>query len=106
MVTEALLHLRNKSAEKWAAKNGLPWLSENSEQCMQDLEYAVKSRNGETLTDICKDLEDNLIAIHETVEKFHAAGRSQSSTFTFWDSFIEAGELLLRLLRAERDADF
>ena len=58
------------------------------------------------MIDICKDLEDNLIAIHETVEKFRAAGRRQSSTFTFWDSFIQAGELLLRLLRAERDADF
>ena len=68
--------------------------------------YAVKLRRGRTLIDICKDLEDNLIAIHETVEKFYAAGRRQSSTFTFWDSFIEAGELLLRLLRAERDADF
>ena len=33
-------------------------------------------------------------------------GRRQSSTFTYWDSFIEAGELLLRLIRAERDADF
>ena len=37
LVTEALLHLRNKSAEKWAAEKGLSWLSENSEQCMQDL---------------------------------------------------------------------
>ena len=73
---------------------------------MQDLKYAVKSRNGGTLIDICKDLEDNLTAIHKTVEKFRSAGRHQSSTFTFWDSFIEAGELLLRLLRAERDADF
>ena len=91
LVTEALLHLQNKSAEKWAAEKGLPWLSENSEQCMQDLKYAVKSRNGGTLIDICKDLEDNLIAIHETVEKFRAAGRRQSSTFTFWDSFIDAG---------------
>ena len=73
---------------------------------MQDLKYAVKSRNGGTLIDICKDLEDILIAIHKTVEKFRSAGRRQSSTFTFWDSFIEAGELLLRLLRAEIDADF
>ena len=31
LVTEALLHLRNKSAEKWAVKNRLPWLTENIE---------------------------------------------------------------------------
>ena len=47
LVTEALLHLRNKSVGKWAAENGLPWLSENSEQCMQDLKYAGKSCNVE-----------------------------------------------------------
>lgn len=32
LVTEALLHLRNKSAAE-----GLPWLSEYTEQCTQDL---------------------------------------------------------------------
>lgn len=106
LVTEALLHLRNKSAEKWAADNGHPWLSVNSEQSMQDLKYAVKSNDSEILLNICKELEDDLIAVHETLQKFRSAGRCQSSTFTFWDSFIEAGELLLRLLRAERDADF
>ena len=56
--------------------------------------------------DICKDMEDDLVKVHETLDKFCSVGRQQSSTFTYWDSFIEAGELLLRLIRAERDADF
>ena len=56
--------------------------------------------------DICKDMEDDLVKVHDTLEKFRSVGRQQSSTFTYWDSFIEAGELLLRLIRAERDADF
>ena len=56
--------------------------------------------------DICKDMEDDLVNVHEILDKFCSVGRQQSSTFTYWDSFIEAGELLLRLIRAERDADF
>ena len=51
-------------------------------------------------------MEDDLVKVHETLEKFRPVGRQQSSTFTYWDSFIEAGQLLLRLIRDERDADF
>ena len=49
--------------------------------------------------DICKYMEDDLVKVHETHEtvndKFCSGRRQQSSTFTYCDSFIEAGELLL-----------
>ena len=106
MVTEPLLHLRNKSAEKWAVKNGLPWLTENIERNLDDLQYSEKSRDNGMTVDICKDMEDDLVKVHEILDKFCSVGKQQSSTFTYCDSFIEAGELLLRLIRAERDADF
>ena len=106
MVTEALLHLRNKSAEKWAEKNGLPWLTENIERNLDDLQYSEKSRDNGMTMDICKDMEDDLVKVHEILDKFCSVGRQQSSIFTYRDSFIEAGELSLRLIRAERDADF
>ena len=102
LVAEALLHLRNKSA----VENGLPWLTENIERNLDDLRYSVKSRDNGMTVDICKDMEDDLVKVHETLDKFCSVGRQQSSTFTDWDSFIEAGELLLRLIRAERNADF
>ena len=51
-------------------------------------------------------VKDDLVKAHETLDKFCSVGRQQSSTFTYRDSFIKAGELLLRLIRAERDADF
>ena len=95
LVTEALSHLRNKSAEKWAIENGLPWITENIERSLEDLKYSVKSLDNEITVDICKDMEDDLVKVHETLEKFRSMGRQQSSTFTYWDSFIEAGELLL-----------
>ena len=101
LVTEALSHLTNKSAEKWAIENGLPWITENIERSLEDLKYSVKSLDNEITVDICKDMEDDLVRVHETLEKFRSVGRQQSSTFTYWDSFIEAGELLLQLIRAE-----
>ena len=106
MVTEALLHLRNKSAEKWTVKNGLPWPTENIERNLDDLQYSEKSRDNGMTVDICKDMEDDRVKVHEILDKFCSVGRQQSSTFTYWDSFIEAGELLLRLIKAERDVDF
>ena len=33
-------------------------------------------------------------------------GRSQSATFKFWDNFMDSAHIMLRLLRAERDAAF
>ena len=91
LVTEALSHLRNKSAEKWATENGLPWITENIERSLEDLKYSVKSLDNEITVDICKDMEDDLVKVHETLERFRSVGRQQSSTFTYWDSFIEAG---------------
>ena len=70
LVTEALLHFRNKSAEKWAVKNGLPWLTENIERNLDDLQYSVKSHDNGMTVDICKDMEDDLVKVHEKLDKF------------------------------------
>ena len=42
----------------------------------------------------------------EVLKQFQAVGRAQSATFRFWDDYMEAAHIMLRLLRAERDADF
>jgi len=44
--------------------------------------------------------------VTETIAKFQTAGRDNSATFAFWDSFLKAGNILLRLLRADREANF
>ena len=56
LVTEALSHLRNKSAEKWTIENGLPWITESIERSLEDLKYSVKSLDNEFTVDICKDM--------------------------------------------------
>ena len=40
------------------------------------------------------------------MKKFKDTGREQSSTFRYWISFLNAGDTLLKLLRADREADF
>ena len=72
LVTEALSHLRNKSAEKWAIENRLPWITESTEQSLEDLKYSVKSLDNEIMVYICKDMEDDLVKVHETLEKFRS----------------------------------
>ena len=37
---------------------------------------------------------------------FREAGRARSAMFAYWDNFLQAAEVMFRLLRAERSADF
>ena len=39
-------------------------------------------------------------------QRFKEKGREMSATFWFWLSFLEAGDILLKLLRADHAADF
>ena len=40
------------------------------------------------------------------MNKFKDTGREQSATFSYWVSFLDAGDTLLKLLWADREADF
>ena len=42
----------------------------------------------------------------DTIALFQNEGRQRSATFAYWDSFLESVNILLRLLRADREADF
>ena len=55
---------------------------------------------------ICSQLEDAMTALSNTLITFREFGRKQSSTFSYWDSFLHACGILLRLLRADRQGDF
>ena len=47
--------------------------------------------------------EDSVL---HTIALFWKEGRQRSATFAYWDSFLEADDTLLRLLRADREANF
>ena len=58
--------------------------------------------------DSSRQIIDNLdtSGVTEALRQFRATGRSQSATFKFLDNFMNSAHIMLRLLRAERDADF
>ena len=56
---------------------------------------------------LCKEIEMKISPlVTETIESFKQKGREMSATFRFSLNFLEAGDILLKLLRADREADF
>ena len=76
-------------------------------QLVNDLEEAFKSKDATACATACRKSEGMIPqSLLDTVARFRKEGRQQSATFAYWDSFLEAGNILLRLLRADREADF
>jgi len=45
-------------------------------------------------------------SVLHAITLFRKEGIQRSATFAYWDSFLEAGDTLLRLLQADREANF
>lgn len=91
----------------------IDWLVANGEESqphvgkkIEKLRDAFNDMNVEGCKEGRTALESELQVTEERIRAFQSAGETQSSTFKFWMNFMEAAFLLLRLLRAERDADF
>ena len=107
LVHEALLHMFLTSAETFATQHGLPWLTDDTKQAMRELEKSFESKDATACVTLCQKAEDTIPqSAMDTIARFRKQGRQRSATFAYWDSFIEAGNTLLRLLRAEREANF
>ena len=104
---EALSHMFLASAEAFATKNSLPWLTDETKQLVHDLEQSFKSKDATACATICQKAEDMIPqSVLNTTALFRKEGRQHSATFAYWDSFLESGNILLRLLRADREANF
>jgi len=107
LVHEALFHLFLSAAETFAMKNKLPWLDDETTHFIADLENTFKMQSPEACTAVCQEIEMRLSSsLLSTMKKFKDTGREQSATFRYWISFLDAGDTLLKLLRADREADF
>ena len=74
---------------------------------INDIQHSFKVGDKLSAKVLVEQLEANQVVIFQNILlKFSEAGRSQSSTFSFWDTFINEVETLLRLLRAEHDCLF
>ena len=45
-------------------------------------------------------------SVLDAITRFQKEGRQHSETFAYWDGFIESGNVLVRPLRADREANF
>ncbi|KAF3842505.1 hypothetical protein F7725_024456 [Dissostichus mawsoni] len=74
---------------------------------LKDVQHSFHAKNRASAQQIVKEIEDQYIdEIMKSVHIFSAAGSKQSPNFAYWFTFMQGVDLLLRMLRAERDADF
>ena len=107
LVHEALFHLFLSAAETFAMENKLPWLDDETTHFIRDLENTFKMQSPEARTAVCQEIEMRLPScLLSTMKKFKDTGREHSAIFCYWIRFLDAGETLLKLLRADREADF
>ena len=104
LVLEALTYLFFRSAQAWSERQGLPWIDESVANGLGKIQNAFKGKEEGVHSDLVSEIETRQVA--ETLDRFRQEGRAQSATFTFWDNFIEAAHVILRLLRAEREGEF
>ena len=56
---------------------------------------------------VCQEIDIRLSSsLLSTMKKVKDTGREHSATFRYWISFLDAGDTLLKLLRADREAYF
>ena len=106
LVNEAMMHLLLQSTERFAKERGLPWVDHETIVLINNLDAAFKNGDPHTMRTICSQLENAMTALSNTLITFREYGRKQSSTFSYWNSFLHACGILLRLLRADRQGDF
>ena len=74
------------------------------DKLVRDIQQAFASGDREFVRLLSKQLESEHIAILQALlREFTAAGRMQSATFAYWETFMQGIGTLLRLLTAERD---
>ena len=107
LVHEALSHMFFSAAEQYAKDHQLPWLDSDTFNLMDNLEKAFKENDHHDIPAVASELEKKISnSILEAVEQFKTVGVEKSSTFKYWVSFLQAGDILLKLLRADREANF
>ena len=74
------------------------------DKLVRDIQQAFASGDKESARLLSKQLESEHIATLQALQReFTAAGRMQSATFAYWETFMQGVGTLLRVLRADRD---
>lgn len=103
---EAMMHCFLSAAETYASDNELPWVDDETISLIGDLEASFQVGDSALIKVKCTEIAKRLSPVSDTLSMFKKEGSDQSSTFAYWNSFLEAVSVLLRLLRADREGDF
>ena len=103
---EALTHLYLSAAESYANENDLPWINDEFHILSKKLQKGMQSYDHNSCSEVYNLLKSKISDVIQTLSMFSSFGQEQSHTFKYWLSFLEAGDLLLRLIRADKEADF
>jgi len=102
----SLTELYFNNLMSWTEQQGQESFISRLEQ-LKDVQHSFHAKNRASAQQIVKEIEDQHIdEIMKSVHIFSAAGSKQSPNFAYWFTFMQGVDLLLRMLRAERDADF
>lgn len=103
---EAPTHLYLSAAEYYANENGLPWIDDEFHNLAQKLQNSMHKSNQAIYFGVFNLLKNKISEVIQTLRHFHSFQKERSQTFKHWASFLEAADLLLRLIRADKEADF
>ncbi len=106
LASEALFRLFWQSMQSWLEKQGLCAMTESHEQILRDVQHAFHGNDKATAQQLISEVETELPEIQKIIQMFINEGVKQSATFGYWLMFLNGADLLLRILRLEREADF
>ena len=108
LVLEALFRLYYESLMKWQQQQDISKIdSEKLMKVVQDIQHAFEAKDKVSAEQLTEKLELQYGSKFQALQlAFNAAGRPESATFAYWETFMQGVDTLLKLLRAECDGLF
>ena len=104
IVFEAMMRSFYSAFLTWLRQSGRQLPPDDTTERFHDFQRAFSVGNNDSVRTLSQELcEDHIPKIAEDMDIFRAEGRAHSATFQHWDDFVSAAQILLHLLRAERD---
>ena len=106
LASEALFRLFWKAMQSWLKKQGQCAMTKAQEQLLKDVQHAFEGNDKATAQQLISEVKTELPEIQNRIQMFTNEGVKQSANFGYWLTFLNGADLLLRMLRSEREADF
>lgn len=108
LALEALYRLYQESFWSWLQQQDhIMFPKDDMYKLVREIQNAFKAGDRDSAITLMERLEsDYMTTLQALQQEFTNVGRTQSATFAYWDTFMDGVNILLRLLRAEREGLF